>query len=255
MIDHKEREHSKFSASGSERWLNCAASVEIEEQSPPSKDSHWSVEGTIAHEVLESLMTGKDMPHHFQINEDMLWHVGRVVAKVRALHKLYGGFLGVEKRVYAQFVHPEMFGTLDIFIAPTVPLNNVRTLHILDFKYGQGHVVTAEKNTQLIQYALSVAESYGWELAFDEAKLWVLQPRAGDNWHKSWIVPMKTLREIYLPVWNEGVARVEKGGHKPFPGSWCHWCRGNQPNPTCPAKKKIRMAKTEELFSSPIERN
>ncbi len=242
----EERAHSKFSASGSERWLQCAASVELEAASPPSKDNAWSIEGVVAHSVYEALILGTEVPDHPLVTEDMLWRVSRAVQKVKALHKLYGGALMVEKRVWATFIHAEMFGTTDTIIAPVKPLTGVRTLHILDYKDGAGHIVKAEKNTQLIQYALSVAESYGWELAFDEVKLWILQPRAGDNWYPSWVVPMKDLRETWLPLWEKGVSRIERGGNKPFPGAWCHWCRAKL---TCPAKNENRAKAMTDLFN------
>ena len=44
MSELDERAHSKLPASGSVRWLNCAASVALEEKSPPSPDTPWSLE-------------------------------------------------------------------------------------------------------------------------------------------------------------------------------------------------------------------
>ncbi len=243
----KERAHSKYSASGSERWLNCSYSVAAEESSPPSKDNVWSIEGTVAHSVYEAILKGQPMPTHPLVSTDMINRVTRATQKVKALHRVYGGALLVEKRVFAQFIHAEMFGTTDTIIAPVAPLNGVRTLHVLDFKDGAGHIVSPVKNTQLVQYALSVAEDYGWELCFDEVKMWILQPRAGDNWYPSWTITIKELKESWLPLWHKGVARVEKGGGIPFPGSWCHWCRASK---TCPAKNEKRVHRMTEVFNN-----
>ena len=52
---HKQRAHSKFSASGAERWFACPGSVELSE-GVPDKETEWSKEGTLAHEVLEEIM-------------------------------------------------------------------------------------------------------------------------------------------------------------------------------------------------------
>lgn len=241
LIDHAERAHSRFSASGSERWLNCAYSVGAEELAPPSLGNFWSKEGTLAHEVLEALFNGGPLPDSFDVTAEMIHYCEKVVAKVKGIHKAFGGKIFIEKRVWATFIHPDMFGTCDIFI-----VDAQGTLHIIDFKYGVSPV-RAERNTQLIQYALSVAESYNWE--FDNIKMWIMQPRVGKtNWFNSWEITCKELQTYWLPLWEKGVARVEKGkGLKPFAGSWCHWCRAA---PSCPAKQANRVQKVVSVFES-----
>lgn len=241
-IEHKERAHSKFSASGSERWLKCSASVALEEQSPPSQDSFWSKEGTLAHEVLECTLKRLPLPASFDVTEEMIAHVEKVARKIRAIHQAFGGTLLVEKKVFASFIHPEMFGTCDAIIAsPTM-------LHIIDFKYGAGHIVSPVENTQLIQYALSAAESYDWD--FPQVKNWIMQPRAGEDWHKSWVVEMSELRGYWLPLWHRGVRRVEQNKSKPWPGSHCHYCRAKA---ICPAKVESRVNEVATMFeNSPL---
>lgn len=242
---HKERAHSKFSASGSERWLNCAASVGLEEKSPPSKDNVWSKEGTLAHEVLEATLLRKPVPAKDGVTPLMLAHVDRAANKIRGIQKAFGGTLLVEKRVHASFIHDEMFGTCDAIVA-----GDNRMLHIIDFKYGAGHVVSPEENTQLIQYALSVAESYGWGAHFDLVKMWILQPRAGGEWAKSWVIGMDELENAWLPLWHKGVARVERGNSKPYAGSWCHWCRATK---ICPTKVGAHIDRASKVFQeSPL---
>lgn len=240
-VNHAERAHSKFSASGSERWHNCPASVPLEESSPPSKDTHWSKEGTLGHEVLELRLLGKPLPMNFDITENMLSHIDKTIRKIKAIHKVSGGTLLVEKRVYAMFIHEEMFGTCDVIIAGAD-----RILHIIDFKFGAGHVVDAKENFQLIQYALSAAESYDWD--FDFVEMHILQPRAQGDWAKRWKITIKELKEIWLPKWHEAVEAVEMAetfGAVPNPGSWCHWCRAKA---ICPAKKEVRAEKVSNLF-------
>lgn len=239
-INHQERAHSKFSASGSERWLNCAASVALEEQAPPSADNFWSREGTLAHEVLEAMLNRRRLPEDFDVTETMIGHVERVVKKIRAIQAAEGGGLFVERKVFASFIHPEMFGTCDAFIT-----GEDGTLHVIDFKYGAGHIVKAEKNTQLIQYALSIAESYDW--GFDQVKMWIMQPRAGKEWFNSWLISMRDLREVWLGLWHKGVARVESGRAKPYAGAWCHWCRARS---ICPVKQEKRAEKIADVFNS-----
>lgn len=243
-INHGEREHSKFSASGAERRNRCGFSVEAEEKSPPSIDSFWSKEGTLAHEVLEAMLNRKPLPINFDVTKEMVAHVEKVARKIRAIQQAEGGLLLVEKRVYAMFIHPEMFGTCDAII-----IGDDGTLHIIDFKYGAGHIVDAKENQQLLQYALSVAESYGWEL--DRVKMWIMQPRAGEDWHKSWVIPMRELKEDWADFFKRGVARALSGREKPNPGHWCHYCRAKN---TCPAKQEARVEKVATYFNNqPLE--
>lgn len=239
---HKERAHSKFSASGAERWLNCAASVALEEASPPSKDNFWSREGTLAHECLEANLNRKPYPLDFDVTSTMIHHVEKAADKIRAILRACGpgSVLLVEKRVFASFIHPEMFGTCDVIIAGAEG-----TLHIIDFKYGANHIVEPFENKQLIQYALSAGESYDWK--FDFVKMWVMQPRAGKNWAPSWFIPMHELPGNWLPLWKKGVERVEKNTAKPFAGSWCHWCRAKT---TCPVKNENRVNKISNVFEN-----
>lgn len=242
--EHAERAHSKFSASGSERWLNCAASVALEEKSPPSPDSPWSKEGTFAHEVLEKLLLAwPTMPKQIACPAVMFTHCVKAADYVTKMAK--GKVLLVEKRVYNSDIHDEMFGTCDAIV-----VDFGKSIHIIDFKYGAGHVVDPEENTQLIQYALGVAEAYDWN--FRTVKMTILQPRAGNDWAKTWEISAKELKTKWLPLWKKGVARVERGDVKPFPGSWCHWCRAKA---ICPAKLEKKFNDVKSRFSDLTEGN
>ncbi len=277
---HKERAHSIFSASGSERWLNCAASVVLEENSPKSSDTVWSVEGTKGHEVLEwrakirfklksefeynqfysknwGPVTVNGEKHTFSFSE-MEYYAEQAVDIVYKVYKtLVDPVVGIEQRVYNEDLHKEMFGTVDNYLAELWG-----TLHVFDYKYGTGHVVDPKKNTQMIQYALALANKYDWQ--FSNVVVHIIQPRAGGNIHKEWTLSIDELRDNWRPLWVKGVARVDRGGNKPFTGSWCFWCRAGGRNVenkiTCPAKRaqitEKRADKINDVFATPFdERN
>lgn len=251
MTAHQTRAHSKFSASGSERWLNCAASVRLEEQSPPSKDNPWSLEGTEAHEVLEVLFKMHQLksfksfvPAVSSAKDAMISNALKMVKKVDEVRAgLADPELLVEARVYNSEIHPEMFGTVDAALVE--PFGE---LHVFDYKYGQGHIVDPKENTQMIQYALGLAEKYEWN--FTEVVVHICQPRGagGDdgNGHKAWRLTINKLME-YRDMWRKGVARVESGTSKPFAGHWCHWCRAKS---ICPVKVDAREEKIAKVFES-----
>lgn len=238
MSEHVLRAHSRFSASGSERWLNCAASVELEDGCP-NTSSPWAEEGTKAHELLEQFLLASrfsDVEIDFLTPPEMVTYVKMTALKIKAL--AVNKTLLVEKKVFNTFIHEEMFGTCDVIIA-----DYENNLHIVDFKYGKGHIVTAANNTQLIQYALGAAESYNWK--FKTVTMSIAQPRAGEKWFSSWTIPMSELKSKWLNLWHSGVKRVIKGGNKPFEGHWCQWCKAKF---KCPAKSSARLTGPSNPF-------
>lgn len=52
-----------------------------------------------------------------------------------------------------------------------------RTLHVIDFKYGQGMLVEAENNPQRMLYALDTLAVYECLYEIDEASMIIYQPR------------------------------------------------------------------------------
>lgn len=250
-MSHAIRAHSKFSASGSERWLNCSASVALEEKAPPEQESPWAMEGTEAHEVLEALFKIALRPQLLklfkaahQLKDPMVAYGLQAVNVVLETAKtLVEPEYLVEVRVHNNEIHEEMFGTVDAALAEVFG-----TLHVFDYKYGKGHVVDAEKNTQMIQYALGLAERYEWN--FEKVVVHILQPRGGNNWHKQWELTIDELKS-YRELWKKGVKRVEMGGTKPFPGSWCHWCKAKT---ICPALREKGVQRVQTMFEeNPIQ--
>ncbi len=258
MSEVKDREHSKFSASGSERWLNCSASVELEEKSPPSKDTVWSLEGTQAHDLLEKWLNTLIYPGN-EFGEKEIWraalkecppkmiiHIRETVFAIQRIWKQTGGELFSEQRISQSFIHPEMFGTGDVSIVQLFG-----ELHIIDLKYGQGHIVNPVGSTQLIQYALGIAYKYDWN--FEKVIVHIMQPRAGKNWHKFWTLPIRDLKGYWLKHFQAGVAKVESPNPEATPGNWCYWCRAKA---ICPAKKEAHAGKVTDIFkNTPLKGN
>lgn len=268
MMAHGGRKHSKYSASGSERWTECPGSVALSE-GKPDKDNVWSVEGTQAHEVHEAALLslieygGKDSvmklpawfspvarsphmftPTHLQKSHALMFHHGTNSARfIYQLHKeTPDSEILVETRVALKFIHPEMFGTFDGAV-----IEHFGTLHIFDYKYGAGHSVSPKKNLQMIFYAVGLAEKYGWN--FKRARLWIVQPRIrGYDGPVYWDIPIHELKR-YVGFFREGVARVENSPDVFKEGSWCHWCKGKG---VCPLKTDKRINKAKEIFSKPI---
>jgi len=146
---HSKRKHSKFSASGAERWFKCPASVELSE-GIPDKDNKWSIEGTRGHEVLDAtlraLVTGKPIPWfkppYTREMTTLAMSAAKFVLAVKREHprsKVLN-----ETRISLPFIHPDMFGTFDIAL-----IEHFGTLHVFDYKFGR-HRVSPRKNLQMI---------------------------------------------------------------------------------------------------------
>lgn len=243
MISHGERKHAKLSASGAERWLNCSGSVALSE-GIPSKDTVWSKEGTLAHEVLEWVLEGDngnllqpaplgatpEMIEYARQSARFIWGVERKTPRAQLL---------VETKVALPFINDEMFGTLDVAI-----VDHFDTLHILDYKYGRS-MVSPEENLQLIFYALGVAHTHHWN--FKKARLWIIQPRVrGYDGPSFWDIEMTDLYK-YVKVFKEGVARVAAEPTTYREGSWCYWCAGKA---FCPLKTDGRKSRVKSLFKA-----
>lgn len=242
---HTERKHSKFSASGAERWFACPGSVKLSE-GIPSKDSVWSIEGTIAHEVLEKILTAKikkqSGPVKLQnpVNAQMAVHGQQAASFIYGLHqRRKSSHILVETRIQLPFIHPEAFGTFDAGIVDPFGI-----LDVIDYKYGAGHSVSPRDNLQMIFYGLGLAYKYDWN--FQRVRLWIIQPRIrGYDGPVFWQMPILQLKN-YVPVFKKAVQRVEKEPNTFVEGSHCHWCVAKR---KCPLKTGKRVTQAKDLFA------
>lgn len=251
--EHGARKHSKYSASGAERWTACPGSVHLSE-GLPDKSSVYSLEGTTAHEVLEDMLLkastagGKsvstvgasfDWKWQGPPNKEMISHTANAANFILRLHHdLPGSELLVETRVHLDFIHPEMFGTFDAAV-----VDHFGTLHVLDFKFGSGHAVSPVRNLQMAFYGVGLAHLYQWN--FKRVRLWVVQPRIkGYDGPTYWEVPTLELK-TYVDFFKEAVDRVELNPNEFVEGGHCHWCKAKG---ICPLKRGTKISKARNIF-------
>lgn len=251
---HKERKHSKFSASGAERWHNCSGSVALSE-GLPDKSSSWAEEGTLAHEVLESILSfarvRPDITSFFgefpkKADEQMISHASSAAGFILGVHKgLPDSEVLVETRITLDFIHPEMFGTFDAAV-----IDHFDTLHVFDYKYGMT-AVSPVQNLQMIFYGLGLAYKHQWN--FKKVRLWIIQPRVkGYDGPTFWELSMQELVS-YAKIFREAVGRVKHFPNKYVEGSWCHWCKAKT---ICPLKREAKIEKAKEIFlNNPIDQD
>jgi len=245
-----EKKHAKFSASGSDRWLNCPGSMVLSESAPDRPDSEYAKEGTQAHECLELLLK----------NENQLAAAKRMALKKYpldmveyALDAVYwitdrvgeGEELLCETEVRLDYIEPDMFGTLDAAI-----VRHFGRLTVIDYKYGSGLAVEPsyndDCNSQLAYYALGIANLYDFN--FSEVELVVIQPRA---YHESG----ETVRSAVFPIeklyeweqkFKDGVAHCKAKEVTYAAGNWCRFCPAAV---ICPELKERAMDEAQIVFN------
>lgn len=233
-------DHAKFSPSSAHRWMNCHASIAMED-GLPNTTSSYAEEGTRAHTVFAyclmnnltsvplAMCDNEEMCESLQVCLDSIWR------------RAHGKVLLVEQRVeFSEAIGvPDQFGTSDVII---VDLENCH-VEVDDLKYGMGHRVNPENNEQMLTYAVGVCETFESLLGikFKSFTLGVLQPRLDheDYWDcDRATIDAHAAKLVYAAVKGlQALIWVRKKKQPPAdyyaPGvDTCQWCKAKA---TCPA--------------------
>ena len=157
------RKHAILSASSAHRWMNCNPSARLEQEFE-DRETEAAAEGTAAHALCEHKlrramkMQSRKPTSQYDCDEmdaytdDYVQFVLDTLTEARA--NCADPMLMIEQRLDFSCYVPDGFGTGDCVIIAD------RTLHIIDFKYGQGVLVEAENNPQMMLYALGALAVY-----------------------------------------------------------------------------------------------
>lgn len=230
MAKRTERAHALLSASGAARWINCPPSVRLEDEIPET-ESIYAAEGTLAHALCElklsadALKTGvytrrmNKIKKHEQYQEEMQGYTDEYVDYVETIKNGFPQkpYVAIEKKVDYSNYAPDGFGTADCILI------HADELHIFDFKYGKGVLVSAEGNPQLGLYALGALQIYGFLFPIKRVTFHIVQPRLHNI--SSWETTRKELED-----WGEIVvkpkAKLAYAGEGEFSsGEHCKFCK------------------------------
>ena len=123
----------------------------------------------------------------------------------------------IEQRLDFSCYVPDGFGTGDCLIVAD------KLLHIIDFKYGQGVLVDAEKNPQMMLYALGALRIFDCLYNITEVSMSIYQPRRENV--STWTISVKELDEWAEKTLKPRAELAFKGEGEYCPGSWCQFCK------------------------------
>lgn len=188
--------------------------------------SLYAAEGTEAHSVAEQKLA--------------LWNTGHYRKKVACPNKemdevtdFYKNYvvetfneerkkddatsLFIEVQVNLEKWIPEGFGTSDAVIVSD------KTLHVIDFKYGEGVPVSAIENSQLKLYAAGAMTLYDPIYDFKTVKMHIVQPRIGNV--STFEMTVEELTEWLDNSVKPASKQAYEGQGEQRAGPWCRFCK------------------------------
>ena len=241
--------HAVLSASSSHRWLNCSPSARLEQEFE-DRETEAAAEGTAAHALCEhKLRRALKMQSRKPISkydcEELDTHTDNYVQFVletiaQAKEHCADPIINIEQRLDFSCYVPHGFGTGDCIIIAD------KTLHIIDFKYGQGVLVEAEQNPQMMLYALGALRIYDTLYDIEDVAMTIYQPRRENI--STWTI---TVSDLLSWAENELVPKAKlafDGKGEYMPGPWCAFCKAAV---KCRARAEEKLALAQYEFAQP----
>ena len=241
--------HAVLSASSSHRWLNCSPSARLEQEFE-DRETEAAAEGTAAHALCEhklrrALKRQSRKPISKYDCDEMDTHTDNYVQYVletiaQAKEHCTDPIINIEQRLDFSCYVPHGFGTGDCIIIAD------KTLHIIDFKYGQGVLVEAEQNPQMMLYALGALRIYDTLYDIEDVAMTIYQPRRENI--STWTI---TVSNLLSWAENELVPKAKlafDGKGEYMPGPWCTFCKAAV---KCRARAEEKLALAQYEFAQP----
>lgn len=240
--------HAILSASSSERWIHCPPSVRLSEKYE-DEVSPYALEGTTAHALgeykLKKLLgfdvnnPAEDLDYYDEEMDELTEGYASYVMEVVSKYKSPAVF--VEERLDLSKYVKESFGTADCIVV------GGRDLHVIDLKYGQGILVDAKENSQLMLYGLGSLTLFDGIYDIEKVTLHIYQPRR-DN------ISTYEISSDDLYEWGETIREIAElayRGEGEFKcGEWCRFCKAKN---KCRTRAEEHLKRAQEEFALPSE--
>lgn len=259
--------HARLSPSDSARWMNCPGSIALSEKCPPEPESPYARLGSIAHELAAVCLKEWEDAHTYETitYEDAAEEVTAEMAEAVQVYLNHARTLVseeeimtgekemfVEVRFNLNWLVQDVFGTSDLVIADYPN----RTLHVCDYKHGEGEDVEIEGNTQLRIYALGALldltvkkEKKSMLDLFDWIEMTIVQPRiyTTDRHIKTERISSAELRLWAHDVLTPAAKRTREEGAPLNPGAkQCRWCTAKA---ICPGQLRHAQEVAQSEFT------
>jgi hypothetical protein len=224
-------QHSSIvGGSTAKRVIACPGSVKLVQKMPPQPSSVYADKGTMLHEAIseilsdKSIIVGQYKYKDITLTEEL--YAEKIAIALDALDQVdpHGDLVyEVETRVGFGDLLPGVFGSTDL-----VGRIGNRAV-VLDWKFGDGVIVDAEENAQLMFYAAAAMRTEALKWAFDgatEIECVIVQPPMIKRW--------VTTPERIATFERELVRAVKIASQEDAPlsqGDHCRWCAAK---PICP---------------------
>lgn len=245
--------HALLSASSSHRWLACPPSARLCE-SYEDKGSEYAQQGTDAHSLCQYKLEqalgipSKDPTENLSYYdtemescaESYAAYVMETVAKAK--ETCPDPVVLIEQRLdYSRWVESG-FGTGDCVIVTD------GTLSVIDYKHGKGVDVSAEKNPQMMCYALGALELFDAIYDIDTVSMTIFQPRREN-------LSTYTISRDELLHWADEIlaptAKLAYAGEGEFKaGEHCRFCKAKA---VCRKRAEYNLELAKYDFEMPAE--
>lgn len=238
--------HAILSASSSHRWLNCSPSARLEQEFE-DRETEAAAEGTAAHALCEHKLRralklqSRRKPISKYDCDEMDLHTDNYVQFVletlaEARQHCADPLINIEQRLDFSCYVPDGFGTGDCIIISD------KTMHVIDFKYGQGVLVEAEQNPQMMLYALGALRLFDSLYDIDEVAMTIYQPRRENI--STWTIAVDDLKAWAETELVPKAKLAYEGKGEYLPGPWCTFCKAAV-KCRARAEEKLRLAQYE----------
>lgn len=248
--------HAILAPSDAHRWLYCTGSIALTKDLP-DQSSTYSQEGTAAHRLAEICFTDKNdakahigkmywigddakgVPINWDIDADMAGFVQVYLDYVR--REAEDKSLLIEQKLpLTPFTgETDARGTADAVIIEG------DTLTVIDLKFGVGVRVDAEKNEQLMMYALAAMYEYAVLGPFKKFKVVVVQPRLDAI--SEWAFGIKEMQVFERLVITQALEITNGKTELVVTEKGCRFCRAKA---NCPELAKQIHSMTEGAFDN-----
>lgn len=223
-------QHSKVvGGSTAKRVINCPGSVALVAQMPPQATNKYMAEGTALHSAIDLLVNDPEVSlsgktfNGIALDEGHMEKLATAMALLDEIDPNQDMDFNTEQRVGFGDLLPGVFGSTDL-----IGRIGNRAI-VLDWKFGDGVVVSAEENEQLMFYAAASMRTKESKWAFEgatEVECVIVQPPM----IRRWVTTPERIQQFERDLVH-AVKQSEREDAPLATGDHCRFCTAK---PICP---------------------